>query len=186
MRMFVIVSFAVFLFVAFPAGAVALDQKRSQKDYWYNDGIEMPVWQVSGQYIEISRTGNATNNRPTFKGHVYKVRPLSKSAKPEQLPAGQKNLLSPIYQGSPDPNAPKMILTGDVVVHFSDNWSERDITAFMENYETRERLKLPIGKNIYLFRSETVSGSLELANTIYKSGKVKAAYPDWMVLEPVR
>lgn len=79
-----------------------------------------------------------------------------------------------------------MILTGGVIVHFSIDWAEQQITNLMSRYETRKGTRLPLGENIYLFQSETVSGSLALANAIYQSGQVTAAYPDWMVLEPAR
>ena len=103
-----------------------------------------------------------------------------------QNTAKQKSTRFPAYQISPNPNAPKMTLTRHIIVHFHAHWNEQEIAHLMNPYKIGTGLKLPLGENIYRFQSETVAGSLALANAIYESGQVIASYPDWMILEPAR
>jgi hypothetical protein len=39
--------------------------------------------------------------------------------------------------------------------------------------------KLEIGPNIYVIKTAPGLEALETANTLYRSGEVKAAFPDW-------
>jgi hypothetical protein len=39
--------------------------------------------------------------------------------------------------------------------------------------------KLEIGPNIYVIKTGTGLEALDTANALYKSGEVKAAFPDW-------
>lgn len=179
-------SVTVFLFGSFLTNAIDANPVSFQKEHWYNDGIKTPVWQRVDQYIELELSFNTARNKSKFQEQTYRVKPLPENVQPSQIPVWRKRHLSPIYQTSPNSDATRMALTGNIIIHFMVDWTKQQVTDFMSGYETGGGIKLPIGKNIYLFQSETVSDSLALANAIYKSGKVIEAYPDWMVLEPAR
>ncbi len=89
---------------------------------------------------------------------------------------------SPIYTESSPKNPQRQVLTGRIIVIFLDN-NAPDLANLRTHYDISLIKKIPIGQSIYLFQ---VSGprerSLTVANSLYQSELVKAAYPDWLLL----
>ena len=91
---------------------------------------------------------------------------------------------SPIYSESPHPRASQQVLTGNILVVFLQDKSQREIESFMRHYSLSFVKKIKIGTGRYLFKTESEKeNSLKIANLVYKSGWVKAAYPDWFTLK---
>ena len=89
-----------------------------------------------------------------------------------------------IYSESPHKKAPQQVLTGNILVVFLQDKSQSELEVFMQSYSLSFIKKIAIGTATYLFKTEgTKENSLQMANTIYKSGKVMAAYPDWFSLK---
>jgi hypothetical protein len=89
---------------------------------------------------------------------------------------------SPIYTESPSSQARKQVLTGRIIVEFKVPPSDGGLSTFAQRYRLAPIKKMNLGTAFYLFQSADVASSLEIANRIYLSGEVSAAYPDWLYL----
>lgn len=70
-------------------------------------------------------------------------------------------------------------LPGNIIVYLNPQW---DVTA-VNNWLSARKLeivkKLEVGPNIYVIKTAPGLEALEIANALYRSGEVKAAFPDW-------
>lgn len=89
---------------------------------------------------------------------------------------------SPIYAESPSPQARKQVLTGRIIVEFKAPPPDSGLAAFAQRYRLTPARKMNLGTAFYLFQGADAASSLEIANRIYLSGEVSAAYPDWLYL----
>ena len=88
-----------------------------------------------------------------------------------------------IYSESPHLKAPKQVLTDRIIVVFHQDINLPELEVFMQRYGLSLVKKAGVGTATYLFKAEgDKENSLQTANMIYKSGAVKAAYPDWLSL----
>lgn len=73
----------------------------------------------------------------------------------------------------------RMALTGEIIVHFKQDWDENRITEWAKTKNIEIIQKYPFSSNTYLFKVGPGLQSLDLANQIYLSGDVIYSYPNW-------
>lgn len=86
---------------------------------------------------------------------------------------------SPVLRDGPSEDAPLRALTGNVIVYFQPGWDEAAVAAWVQARGLRIVKRLEVGRNVYVIETEPGLASLEIANSLYRSGEVVAAFPDW-------
>ncbi|MCE8423284.1 MAG: S8 family serine peptidase, partial [Candidatus Methanoperedens sp.] len=89
------------------------------------------------------------------------------------------NNVNLVFYGDQKKDQAPMVLTGEIIVHFRQDWDENRITNWANDRGIEIIKNFPISPNTYLFRAGSGLRSLELANQIYLSGDVIYAYPNW-------
>ena len=93
---------------------------------------------------------------------------------------------SPVWHDSPSPDAPVRILPGNIVVILDSHWSQEAVAQWVERRQLRMLSRLPFVPNMLLIESDPGLPALELANSLYRSGEVKAAFPDWLAQKTLK
>lgn len=71
------------------------------------------------------------------------------------------------------------LLPGNVIVDLDPTWSQEEVQAWATRHQVEVLAKLPIGENMVVVKTAPGLAALELANQLYRSGEVRAAFPDW-------
>ncbi|MCF6204655.1 MAG: hypothetical protein L3J59_13470 [Methylococcaceae bacterium] len=87
-----------------------------------------------------------------------------------------------IYTESPSTHARKQVLTGKIIITFPIAKKSEELSDFSIRHNIFFIKKINIGSSTYLFYTESIVDSLQIANSIYREHGVIAAYPDWMYL----
>ena len=86
---------------------------------------------------------------------------------------------SAVLHDGPSSSGRMRALPGNIIVYLDPQWDE----AAIHNWLTKRKLevvkKLEIGPNIYVIKTGPGLEALDTANALYRSGEVKAAFPDW-------
>ncbi len=93
---------------------------------------------------------------------------------------------SPVLHDTPSPDGPIRLLPGNVVVILDPAWSNDVVGQWVERRHVRVLSTLPFGPNMLLLESEPGLAALDLANTLYQTGEVKAAFPDWLAQKSLK
>lgn len=86
---------------------------------------------------------------------------------------------SPVLHDGPNSAGRMRALPGNIIVHLDPQWDEATIQTWLGSHQLEVVKKLEIGPNIYLIKTGPGLDALDAANALYRSGEVKAAYPDW-------
>lgn len=70
-------------------------------------------------------------------------------------------------------------LPGNIIVYLNPQWDAAAISNWLGVHKLEIVKKLEIGPNIYLIKTGPGMEALTTANALYRSGEVKAAFPDW-------
>ncbi len=93
---------------------------------------------------------------------------------------------SPVLHDSPSPDGPVRILPGNIVVLLDASWDKDAVARWVERRQLRVVAELSFGPNMLLVETEPGLPALELANTLYRSGEVRAAFPDWLTQKTLK
>ena len=86
---------------------------------------------------------------------------------------------SPVFHDSPSNNGRMRALPGNIIVYLDPQWDETKVSNWLSSHKLEKVKKLEIGANVYVIKTAPGLAALEMANTLYRSGEVKAAFPDW-------
>ena len=86
---------------------------------------------------------------------------------------------SAVLHDGPSSNGRMRALPGNIIVYLNPQWSTGDVNGWLRAHKLEVVKKLAIGPNIYVIKTEPGMEALDTANALYKSGEVKAAFPDW-------
>ena len=117
-------------------------------------GVGMRLWQ-----LDSKTTNSAGMSRSLNSAH----------------PQGK---YSPILHDTPSGASQMRALPGNIIVYLKPTWSDAQINTWLQSRGLEVVKKLDIGTNIYILKTEPGLAALELANTLYQSGEVVAAFPD--------
>ncbi len=115
----------------------------------------MRIWQLDGTTAPAGMTRSLNNAR---------------------LPQGK---YSPVLHDSPSAASRMRALPGNIIVYLQPAWNEAQVNAWLQTRGLSVVKKLDFGSNIYILKAGPGLEALELANTLYQSGEVVAAFPDW-------
>ena len=93
--------------------------------------------------------------------------------------AGQPGKYSPVLHDGPSSTGRMRALPGNIIVYLDPAWNNESVNAWAAGHQFEIVKKLEIGPNIYVIRTGPGLEALNIANTLYKSGEVVAAFPDW-------
>jgi len=93
------------------------------------------------------------------------------------LNTGSKVSVSPVFTSSLA-GGQHMALPGGILVTFKADWDEQKVKQWLTKKGLAVKKKMTFG-NIYLLESQPGMTSLTLANSIYESGEVEGASPNW-------
>ena len=86
---------------------------------------------------------------------------------------------SAVFHDGPASSSRMRALPGNVIVFLDPQWNQAAVNNWVGKRKLEIVKKLEIGPNIYLIKTGPGLEALETANTLYRSGEVKAALPDW-------
>jgi len=93
-----------------------------------------------------------------------------------RLPQGR---FSAVLHDGPSSGGRMRALPGNIIVYLNPQWSEAEVSSWLAAHKLAVVKKLAIGPNIYVIKTGPGMEALDTANTLYRSGEVKAAFPDW-------
>jgi len=91
-------------------------------------------------------------------------------------PAGK---YSPVFHDGASNSAGMRALPGNIIVYLDPSWDVAAVDTWLKAKKLEVVKKLEIGPNIYVLKTGPGLAALDTANALYKSGEVKAAFPDW-------
>ena len=86
---------------------------------------------------------------------------------------------SPVLHDSPSSSGRMRALPGNIIVYLDPQWEEAKVSSWLNSHKLEIVKKLEIGPNIYVIKTDPGLAALDMANMLYRSGEVKAAFPDW-------
>ena len=109
---------------------------------------------------------------------------ISKDAKLDALLNRAKSLnpsavYTEVLHDGPSSDAPLRLAPGNVVFYMDPAWSERKVAQWAESHKLQIVRKHEAGPNIIVVKTGPGLDALLVANQIYESGTVIAAFPDW-------
>jgi len=91
-------------------------------------------------------------------------------------PAGK---YSPVFHDSASNSGAMRALPGNIIVYLDPKWDTATANNWIAAHKLELVKKLEIGSNIFVFKTASGLDALNIANALYKSGEVVAAFPDW-------
>ena len=86
---------------------------------------------------------------------------------------------SAVFQDGPVSGSGMRALPGNIIVYLDPQWDAAKVGDWLAAHKLEVVQKLEIGPNIYVIRTGPGMEALDTANALYRSGEVKAAFPDW-------
>lgn len=176
------------------ARGVAASTPLTQTYTWYDGEREHTVWINPALVAEFNPP--STEDKSALQQALPAARALPGKSAGMRLwqldgsttPAGMSRALntrhpqgkySPVLHDSPTAASRMRALPGNIIVYLNPVWSEARVSAWLQSRGLVVVKKLEIGTNIYILKTDPGLAALELANTLYRSGEVVAAFPDW-------
>ena len=181
--------------------ACAMDSKKTlskstpltQAYVWYDGDREQQVWlnpQIVAEFNPGAEGESAMKSAyagarvvPTkHKQAAIRLWQLDNSAETaiRSLKASHpQGHYSAVFHDGPASTGRMRALPGNVIVYLNPQWDGAAVNKWMSARKLEIVKKLEIGPNIYVIKTGPGLEALETANTLYRSGEVKAAFPDW-------
>ncbi len=86
---------------------------------------------------------------------------------------------SAVMHDGPSSKGRMRALPGNIIVYLNPGWSEAEVHNWLASHNLEIAKKLAIGSNVYVIKTNPGLEALDTANILYRSGEVKAAFPDW-------
>jgi len=118
------------------------------------------IWQLPAQLSSQPLSGSTPPNN-------------GKSSKP--IPPGY----SPVFHDKPTEAGRIRALPGNIIVYLNPAWNSEKITHWIENRGLEITKKIEIRPNAFILKTDSGIQALQLANALFESGDVVAAFPDW-------
>lgn len=165
----------------------------TQSYVWYDGDREQRVWlnpQIVAEFNpgaegESAMKGAYSGARamPTkHKQAVIRLWQLDNTAETaiRSLKASHpQGKYSAVLHDGPTSTGRMRALPGNVIVYLDPQWNQAAANNWLSARKLEIVKKLEIGPNIYVIKTGPGLEALETANSLYRSGEVKAAFPDW-------
>jgi len=175
------------------ARATPATPQLTQSYVWYDGDREQTVWVnpqavaefnpgKSGESAIRSADTNATEipmQRAQQGVRLWQMNNTSDTAIRGMSSHNPTGKYSPVFHDGPSSSAGMRALPGNIIVYLNPAWDASLVDAWIKKRKLEIVKKLDIGPNIYVFKTGPGLEALDTANTLYKSGEVNAAFPDW-------
>lgn len=169
----------------------------TQAYVWYDGDREQKIWLNPQLVADFSKGAEKQNAlqianaaatpvqtkqaQPNVR--MWKLANISATASSDAIqslqarqPAGK---YSPVFHDGSGSSASMRALPGNIIVYLNPAWDSAAVAAWLQKRKLEIVKKLEVGPNIYVLKTGPGLEALETANNLYKSGEVKAAFPDW-------
>ena len=200
-KMLAVLVFATLSFAMSLNAAGAAETKRAmnkstlltQAYTWYDGDREQQVWlnpQVVAEFnpspqgeSSIKSANAAARIMPT-KHRQAIVRFWKLSGTADTAIRNLKSIYphgkySAVLHDGPSSTGRMRALPGNIIIYLDMQWDEAAVSNWLSAHRLEIVKKLEIGPNIYVIKTGPGMEALETANSLYLSGEVKAAFPDW-------
>jgi hypothetical protein len=172
----------------------------SEPYYWYDAHRKRTVWLSSGLVAEFkarpSSQSPLTKAYPRAKvysaagirgaGEIFvRIWELERGVTAQhaliQLKSvsGQDTQYSPVFYDGPATTGQMRALPGNVIVYLDPAWNGSMVDQWIAGKGLQIVKQLDVGPNVFLLKTDAGLTALQLANNLYESGEVVAAFPDW-------
>lgn len=169
----------------------------TQAYVWYDGDREQKIWmnpQLVADFSQGAEKQNALQaanvaatplqtKQSQANMRLWKLGSVSATAASDAIqslqsrqPAGK---YSPVFHDGSGSSAGMRALPGNIIVYLNPSWDAAAVAIWLKTRKLEVVRKLEIGPNIYLLKTGPGLEALNTANNLYKSGEVKAAFPDW-------
>jgi hypothetical protein len=164
-----------------------------QSYVWYDGNREQKVWLNPNLLAEFNTS--TSGQSPVKKAYAdamplasrYKGIRLWELKSDTHLKGVIQNLktlhpngkYSPVFHDTPMASGRMRSLPGNIVVYLNPAWDEVAAGRWVSGQGLEIVKKLEIGPNVFVLKTGPGLEALEKANTLYRSGEVIAAFPDW-------
>ena len=110
---------------------------------------------------------------------VWKLRNTAENAIRNLRSIYPQGKYSAVLHDGPSSTGRMRALPGNIIIYLDPQWDETAVSNWLIAHSLEIVKKLEIGSNIYVIKTGPGMEALEIANSLYLSGEVKAAFPDW-------
>jgi hypothetical protein len=175
------------------AGKIAPAPQLSQSYVWYDGNRQQTVWlnpQVVAEF-NPSKLGATVAKSADASAKMLPMKRIQGAVRLWQMnntggvavralvtgnPAGK---YSPVFHDSSTSGGAMRALPGNIIVYLDPQWDAATVNNWLGSHKLEIVKKLEIGPNIYVIKTGPGLEALATANALYRSGEVKAAFPDW-------
>ena len=86
---------------------------------------------------------------------------------------------SPVFHDSSSASGRMRALPGNVIVYLNPLWDAATVNNWIAAHKLEVVRKLEIGVNVYVIKTAPGLDALDIANSLYLSGEVVSASPNW-------
>jgi hypothetical protein len=164
-----------------------------QSYVWYDGDQERQVWlnpQVVAEFSPDNKGQSSVKSvHPSAEVlqtklnqgavRLWKLNATSDSVIGNLKTAQPQGKYSAVFHDGQGVNSRMRALPGNIIVYLDPLWNEPAVNNWLALHKLEVVRKLEIGPNIYLIKTGPGMEALDTANALYRSGEVKAAFPDW-------
>ncbi len=167
------------------------DTKLSGNYYWYDGKRKRTIFQDNNIVAELITPGAGSTMKANMASAAavgkqtsatVKLWDISAASDSKQslsaLSGTMKGSLSPVFTNSKSGGGQRRALPGGILVTFNSDWNDKKVKQWVTAKGLTIKQKMNFG-NIYLLDSAPGMASLNMANSIYESGEVEGASPNW-------
>ena len=192
---------AILFFTMSLNAACATESKRAMSDStpltqaytWYDGDREQQVWlnpQVIAEFNpglqgegSIMSADAAARVMPTKHEQaavrLWKLGDTAENAIRNLRSIYPQGKFSAVLHDGPSDTGRMRALPGNIIIYLDSQWNETAVNNWLSAHRLETVKKLEIGLNIYVIKTGPGIEALETANSLYLSGEVIAAFPDW-------
>jgi hypothetical protein len=169
--------------------------KLQQAYLWYDGQHERQIWLNPGLVAEFhaSKSDVSKSTVKSVYADAVKVPKRYGTVRLWRLGGGvsaetavrtlaaknQTGKYSPVLHDGPTTSGRMRALPGNVILYLNPEWDIATVNAWVNQHQLEIVKKMDIGPNIYVIKTGPGLEALNIANSLYKSGEVVAAFPDW-------
>lgn len=176
-----------------PKQAGVNSQPFSQAYVWYDGNRERQIWLNPQAVAEFnpSAEGEASVKQVSPAATELPVKHAQQSVRFWQMDNAGNNAArslrashpqgkySAVFHDGPNSAGRMRALPGNIIVYLDPQWDSAAVKQWLGRHKLEVVNKLEIGPNIYVIKTGPGMEALDTANALYRSGEVKAAFPDW-------
>jgi hypothetical protein len=176
-----------------PIASASTVPQLSQSFVWYDGNREHKVWLNPNVVAEFNPSQQGTTAARSADANA-KMLPLKRSQGSVRLwqmnntgdvavrsltTSNTAGKYSPVFHDGPTSSGAMRALPGNVIVYLNPTWDAAAVANWVKSRKLEVVKKLEIGPNIYVIKTAPGLEALKVANALYLSGEVAAAFPDW-------